>query len=234
MWLGALTFVICGACLLSVALSAFSSTGIVLTKTGDELLTGLPAKTLGVVCLIPALLILGGAAYLLLAFIARLPHSPVAKFIVCSVMSGIGMWVGSNANKRGMDGIVWGVVTPLALVLVLPLYLITRRPKLEPRESAGLPEPKGQILIRFSCPQCGKHFKVDERLAGKKGRCPCGNHIRLPDTLQMHDTIGRSKSSETTSRHCWISNSESRSDAVVRVVAMLFAVLFVVYIVVSS
>jgi hypothetical protein len=39
-------------------------------------------------------------------------------------------------------------------------------------------------LIRFTCSQCGKHLKVEERFAGKKGRCTCGNHIDIPEITQ--------------------------------------------------
>ena len=39
-------------------------------------------------------------------------------------------------------------------------------------------------MIRFTCSQCGKHFKVEEGFAGKKGRCPCGNYIDIPESIQ--------------------------------------------------
>ena len=37
------------------------------------------------------------------------------------------------------------------------------------------------MTIDFSCPRCGTPFKVDVRLAGKKGRCKkCGHQMRIP------------------------------------------------------
>ncbi len=35
-------------------------------------------------------------------------------------------------------------------------------------------------MIRFFCKNCGKRFKVNDQLSGKRGRCPCGNRIEIP------------------------------------------------------
>jgi len=32
----------------------------------------------------------------------------------------------------------------------------------------------------FSCPECGKRFKLQAGMASRKGRCPCGAVLRLP------------------------------------------------------
>ena len=38
------------------------------------------------------------------------------------------------------------------------------------------------MLIIFTCENCGKRFKVDERLQGKRGRCShCGHVMRIPE-----------------------------------------------------
>src|SRR5689334_16173542 len=35
-------------------------------------------------------------------------------------------------------------------------------------------------MIEFKCPTCGKGIKADERMAGKRGKCPgCGNIITM-------------------------------------------------------
>lgn len=45
-------------------------------------------------------------------------------------------------------------------------------------------------FIRFSCPQCGKCFKVSHQNAGKKGRCTCGMHVQIPDSkLEIPSTV---------------------------------------------
>ena len=37
------------------------------------------------------------------------------------------------------------------------------------------------MTIDFSCPRCGTHFKVDARLAGKRGQCKkCAHQIKIP------------------------------------------------------
>lgn len=35
-------------------------------------------------------------------------------------------------------------------------------------------------MISFSCPQCGKRHKVDEKLAGKRAKCKCGSAVVIP------------------------------------------------------
>lgn len=37
------------------------------------------------------------------------------------------------------------------------------------------------MMIKFSCPQCGRRFSVDEKLAGKMGHCKhCSHRIKIP------------------------------------------------------
>lgn len=35
-------------------------------------------------------------------------------------------------------------------------------------------------MIRFSCPSCGHAIKVPDEVAGKTGRCKCGERVRIP------------------------------------------------------
>ena len=36
-------------------------------------------------------------------------------------------------------------------------------------------------MIRLSCPRCGGTFSAPEERAGKTGKCPCGERVRVPD-----------------------------------------------------
>jgi hypothetical protein len=38
-----------------------------------------------------------------------------------------GIWVGSDANKRGMNGFGWGIFSFAILIIGLPMYLIERK-----------------------------------------------------------------------------------------------------------
>ena len=55
------------------------------------------------------------------------------------------------------------------------------------------------MSIKFTCSQCGKHFKVEEKFSGKSGRCPCGNQIRIPIVTQKRQE--RSKGDDTSYNH---------------------------------
>ncbi len=39
----------------------------------------------------------------------------------------VGIWVGSDANKRGMNGIGWGFFSFAILIIGLPFYLMERK-----------------------------------------------------------------------------------------------------------
>jgi len=63
------------------------------------------------------------------------------------------------------------------------------------------------MLVKFQCKKCGKRFKVDVKLAGKEGRCPCGNKIRIP-TDNVEDRSGSTKRSELGSDADALENTE--------------------------
>ncbi len=73
------------------------------------------------------------------------------------------------------------------------------------------------MSIRFSCPQCNKHFKVKDQFAGKAGRCPCGSHIRIPSdclhskTQSLKDLPKESKITSNRSPFLHISSSDAKS-----------------------
>ena len=43
----------------------------------------------------------------------------------------VGYFVGQDANKRGMNAWGWGIGVTLLMIVFLPIYFITRKPKLE-------------------------------------------------------------------------------------------------------
>jgi hypothetical protein len=75
--------------------------------------------------------------------------------------------VAQDANKRGMNGVLWGIGVFLFCIVFLPLYLIVRRPILmapPPGYPAAGPAPGA-----FMCPACGKYHD------GSAQFCPhCG------------------------------------------------------------
>jgi hypothetical protein len=44
------------------------------------------------------------------------------------ISAAIAYWVYTDANKRGMNGVVWAIATFLICIISLPLYLIMRKP----------------------------------------------------------------------------------------------------------
>ncbi len=63
------------------------------------------------------------------------------------------------------------------------------------------------MSILLQCPGCGKRYRFDDRVAGKKARCPCGRTIEVPGpasdtspTSQPPDAHQRSELQEETRR----------------------------------
>jgi hypothetical protein len=46
-------------------------------------------------------------------------------FFICAALA---VYVGQDANKRGMSGIGWGLGTFFLCIVFLPLYFIMRKP----------------------------------------------------------------------------------------------------------
>lgn len=42
----------------------------------------------------------------------------------------LSIWVGNDADSRGMNGFGWGVAVFLVMIIALPLYFVTRGPKI--------------------------------------------------------------------------------------------------------
>jgi xanthine/uracil/vitamin C permease (AzgA family) len=74
--------------------------------------------------------------------------------------------VANDANKRGMNGIGWGIGTFFLCIVFLPLYLILRNPAAVPGIQAN--NTSIQTGPRL-CPSCGKYHE------GRPPFCPmCG------------------------------------------------------------
>ncbi|MCG6187699.1 hypothetical protein [Maribellus maritimus] len=41
----------------------------------------------------------------------------------------VGIVIAQDANKRGMNGTLWGVCVALLMIVFLPIYFIVRKPK---------------------------------------------------------------------------------------------------------
>lgn len=58
------------------------------------------------------------------------------QFIGVFIALFIGIAIGQDAKKRGMNGFLWGAGVFLLLIVFLPLYFIFRKPKLEDRSAS--------------------------------------------------------------------------------------------------
>lgn len=52
----------------------------------------------------------------------------------------VAIWVATDANKRGMNGVAWAVGVFLLCIVFLPIYLIVRKPLLA-EQTLGYPPP---------------------------------------------------------------------------------------------
>jgi MFS family permease len=53
----------------------------------------------------------------------------------------VAVWVATDANKRGMNGILWGIGVFLVCIVFLPIYLIVRKPLLAQQQPYSYPPP---------------------------------------------------------------------------------------------
>ena len=102
----------------------------------------------------------------------------------------IAIWVASDANKRGMNGVLWGIGVFLLCIIFLPIYLIVRKPLLAevqpyypplqasppygqqppgPTPTAPPPVEPGQPGHRF-CSNCGAQLTPGSRFCPSCGR----------------------------------------------------------------
>ena len=45
----------------------------------------------------------------------------------------VGVLIARDANSRGMNGLGWGIFTFLICIVALPVYLVVRKPREEPK-----------------------------------------------------------------------------------------------------
>jgi hypothetical protein len=92
---------------------------------------------------------------------------PEFDFVYCigpAVALVFAIFVATDANKRGMNGLLWGIGVFLICIIFLPLYLVVRKPVAE-EHPASTVAPGGahcsgcgyQLSPGASfCPNCGK------------------------------------------------------------------------------
>lgn len=54
----------------------------------------------------------------------------VTQFVGLLIAIVVGIIVGNDASKRGMNGFGWGFFVAAIMIIGLPWYLIVRKPKL--------------------------------------------------------------------------------------------------------
>ncbi len=91
-----------------------------------------------------------------------------SSFLVSVVLAAV---VASDANRRGMNGILWGVGVFLLCIVFLPLYLIMRSPA-QPTAStvqASSPNvPPGARQSKY-CNSCGTELPENARFCSRCG-----------------------------------------------------------------
>ena len=84
----------------------------------------------------------------------------------------IAVVVARDANRRGMNGLLWGIGVFLICIVFLPLYLILRKPLLAPGGGAVAPRPGYALGDRAPsgfCHKCGAPLQPDARFCGNCG-----------------------------------------------------------------
>jgi zinc ribbon protein len=94
---------------------------------------------------------------------------------------GIAILVGRDANRRGMNGVAWGIGVALLCIVFLPIYLIVRKPLGAPSASLPVqvsPEAKPAVSAGSTadlteqalfCPSCGNRLTTGARFCARCG-----------------------------------------------------------------
>jgi len=108
--------------------------------------------------------------------------------VVASMLGGYGLgflialliaiWVANDANKRGMNGVLWAIGVFLVCIIFLPIYLIVRKPLL-PQQPYGYPppgppppyspSPPPGVAHQF-CSNCGAPLTPGVKFCGNCGK----------------------------------------------------------------
>ena len=88
----------------------------------------------------------------------------------------IAIWVASDANKRGMNGVGWAIGVFFLCIVFLPIYLIVRKPLLA-QQPYGYPPPFAHARTAFLrelriAGATGSEVLPHLRQAGVKARVP--------------------------------------------------------------
>ena len=91
----------------------------------------------------------------------------------------IAIWVANDANKRGMNGVLWAIGVFLLCIIFLPIYLIVRKPLLV-QPASGYPPPGPQPPYnppprppepaRQFCSNCGAPLQPGVKFCGNCGK----------------------------------------------------------------
>lgn len=85
----------------------------------------------------------------------------LAGIIIVGVIAVV---IARDANRRGMNGIVWGLGVFLLCIVFLPIYLIVRKPVLTAPGAANVPPSRTQF-----CGNCGAEMPAGARFCQKCG-----------------------------------------------------------------
>jgi hypothetical protein len=53
----------------------------------------------------------------------------IGQLVGIVIAAVIGYFVYKDANERGMNGVLWGILVFLFCIIALPIYLLIRKPK---------------------------------------------------------------------------------------------------------
>jgi len=83
----------------------------------------------------------------------------------------IAIWVAQDANKRGMNGVLWAIGVFLVCIIFLPIYLIVRKPLLS-QQPYGYPPPGPPQPPQAGhfCSNCGAPVQPGVRFCGNCGK----------------------------------------------------------------
>src|SRR5215469_8797164 len=93
----------------------------------------------------------------------------------------IAIWVATDANKRGMNGVLWAIGVFFLCIVFLPIFLIVRKPLLA-QQPYGYPPPESQPpysppppppptgAAQQFCSNCGAPINPGVKFCGNCGK----------------------------------------------------------------
>ena len=73
----------------------------------------------------------------------------------------LGIWVGIDANRRGMNGFLWGALTAFTCVVGLLVYLLSSQSTTPQAGRVGNSPPDRPTGETFACPECGSATQAE-------------------------------------------------------------------------